>query len=162
MAWDAFLTIDGVEGESQRTGHEGQIEITSFQFGASNPSSVGHGSGGGTGTVSISSFNITKRTDATSPALFQKCCEGEHYPTAKLTLYKSGGSGGALDYLTYEFEEVYVDNISWSGAEGGDPIPFESVSFSFGKVTVNYATQNADGTKAGVTPGSWDVRTRTP
>jgi type VI protein secretion system component Hcp len=57
---------------------------------------------------------------------------------------------------------VYVDNISWTGSEGGDGIPYENVSFSFGKVTVNYSVQNPDGTKAGVTPGSWDVRTRTP
>ena len=162
MAWDAFFQIEGVDGEAQRAGHEGQIEIMSFSLGASNPSSVGYGSGGGTGTVSLSSFSVMKLTDATSPALFQKCCEGEHYPTAKLTLKKSGGSGGALDYLVYDFEEVYVDSIQWSGASGGDPLPTESVSFSFGKITVTYAVQNPDGTKAGETPGSWDVRTRTP
>jgi type VI secretion system secreted protein Hcp len=156
MAWDAYLTVDGVSGESKRSGHEGQIEITSFQFGASNPSSVGTGGGGGTGTVSLSSFNITKKTDAASAELFQHCCTGQHFPTAKLTLYKSGGT--ALDYLVYDFEEVFVDHITWTGQEGGDNIPHENVSFSFGKVSITYAEQNADGTRGGDHVGSWDLR----
>jgi len=54
MAWDAFMTLEGVSGESQREGHEGEIEVISFSFGASNPSSIGVGGGGGTGTVSLS------------------------------------------------------------------------------------------------------------
>ncbi len=62
----------------------------------------------------------------------------------------------------YDFEEVYVTNISWSGAEGGDPVPHESVSFAFGKVTVTYKIQGEDGTATGTKVGSWDVRTRTP
>jgi type VI secretion system secreted protein Hcp len=157
MAWDAYLTVEGVSGESKRSGHEGEIEIVSFSFGASNPSSVGIGGGGGTGTVSLSSFSILKKTDAASAELFQHCCTGMHFPTAKLTLYKSGGST-ALDYLVYDFEEVFVDSIQWSGSDGGDPVPHESVSFSFGKVSITYAEQNADGTRGGDHVGSWDVR----
>lgn len=161
-AWDAYLTVDGVTGESQRAGHEGEIEIISFDFGATNPSSVGVGSGGGTGAVSISSFNFTKKTDAASADLFKHCCSGKHFPTAKLTFYKAGGDGGALDYLIYEFEEVYVDSINWAGAEGPDAIPTEMVSFSFGKISVTYNQQDDKGAKAGSYMGSWDLRSGTP
>lgn len=160
MAWDAFLTLEGVSGESQRKGHEGEIELISFSFGASNPSSIGVGSGGGTGTVSLSSFNVMKKTDAASVGMFQANCQGLHFPTAKASLYKSGGEAPLL-YLAFEFEEVYVDNIQWSGAEGGDNIPMESVSFSFGKVTITYTQQNPDGTAGGDFVGSWDCRTGT-
>ena len=160
MAWDAFLTVEGISGESQRSGHEGQIEIIAFGFGGSNPSSVGVGGGGGTGTVSLSSFNITKKTDASSAELFQKMCQGTHYPTAEITMYKSGGDQ-SLAFLKYQFEEVYVDSIQWSGASGGDNIPMESVSMSFGKVTIEYVEQNPDGTAGGSHAGSWDLRTRT-
>lgn len=158
MAWDAYLTIEGVSGESQRSGHEGEIEIISFDFGASNPSSVGVGSGGGTGTVSLSPFTVVKKTDAASAELFMKCCTGEHFPTGKLTLYKSGGSA-ALDYLVYDFEELYVSAIQWSGADSGDPVPQEVVNFDFGRVEITYAEQNPDGTRGGDHVGSWDVRT---
>jgi type VI secretion system secreted protein Hcp len=160
MAWDAFLTLDGVSGESQRAGHEGEIELISFSFGASNPASIGIGSGGGTGKVSLSSFNVMKKTDASSVGMFRASCMGQHFPTAKATLYKSGGSEPLL-YLLFDFEEVYVDHIQWSGAEGGDNIPMESVSFSFGKVTITYTQQNPDGTAGGDFEGSWDVRTGT-
>ncbi|MGD2120803.1 MAG: type VI secretion system tube protein Hcp [Gemmatimonadota bacterium] len=161
--WDAYLEVEGVSGESMRAGHEDQIEVISFDFSASNPSSVGIGSGGGVGAVNLSSFNFMKKTDASSADLFKHCCSGKHFPTATLTLYKAGGDGGALDYLIYEFEEVYVDAINWSGSEGGgDGIPLEQVSFSFGKVVVTYNQQDEKGAKAGSFMGSWDVRTKTP
>lgn len=160
--WDAYLTVEGVESESLREGHEGEIEVLAFQFGGSNISSVGQGGGGGTGVVSLSEFTVQKKTDAGSAELFKHMCTGEHFPTAKLTLYKSGGSAGPLDYLVYDFEEVYCTNISWSGAEGGDPVPHEAVSFSFGSVLVTYKIQGEDGTAQGNKTGGWDVRTRTP
>jgi type VI secretion system secreted protein Hcp len=152
--WDAYLTVEGVDGESQRAGHEGEIELLSFSFGASNPSSIGIGGGGGVGTVDIQSFE--KHTDAASAELFKHCCSGKHFKTAKVTLYKAGGDGGALDYLIFDFEEVYVDNIQWSGSEGSG-IPTEVASFSFGKVVVTYNQQDSAGAKSGSFMGSWDV-----
>ena len=159
--WDAYLTVEGVTGESKRAGHEGEIEIISFDFTASNPSSVGTGSGGGIGAVQLSSFNFVKKTDAASADLFKHCCSGKHFDKAKLTLYKAAGDAGALDYLIYEFEEVYVDHLNWSGSQGGDEgIPLESVSFSFGKIVVTYNQQDEKGAKAGSYMGSWDVRSK--
>ncbi len=159
--WDAYLTVEGISGESKRAGHEEQIELQSFSFGASNPSSIGIGSGGGVGAVDIHSFSFEKYTDAASAELFKHCCAGKHFPTAKVTLYKAGGDGGPVDYLVFDFEEVYVDNIQWSGSEG-QGIPMETVDFSFGKVVVTYNQQDSAGAKAGSFMGSWDIRTGQP
>ena len=156
--WDAYLTVEGVDGESQRDGHEGQIELVSFSFGASNPSSIGIGAGGGIGAVDLQAFTFEKNTDAASAELFKACCQGNHFTTATVTLYKAGGTGGPVDYLIFEFEEVYVDNIQWSGSEAIG-IPTEVVSFSFGKVVVTYNQQDSGGAKSGSFMGSWDVRT---
>lgn len=161
MAWDAYLKVEGLKGESKRKGHEGEIEVISFSFGAQNQSSVGIGGGGGTGVVSLSSMSIMKKTEATSAELFQHICTGEHFPTAVLSMYKSGGAAGPLLYLTMEFEEFYPDSIQWSGSAGGDDVPMESVTFAFGKVTFTYSEQNPDGTKGGDHVGSWDVRSKT-
>jgi len=156
MAFDAFLKIEGVDGDSTRKGFEKQMEILSFSFGASNPSTIGAGGGGGGGgKVSVSSFNIMKRSDGASPLLFLACCQGDHYAKAAVTLNKSAGKA-PIDFIKYEFEEVYVDNIQWSGASGGDDTPTESVSFSFAKVTVTYTPQKADGSKGSPAVGSWD------
>lgn len=161
MAWDVYLQIEGVKGESKRDGHVEEIELDSFSLGGSNPASVGQGSGGGTGTVSLSSFSISKKTDAASTALFSAMCNGDHFPKAKLTMFVSGGKK-ALEKLVYEFEEVFVDSMNWSAGDGGGAVPNESISFAFGKITITYKAQNPDGTEAGAYPTSWDVRTGVP
>ncbi|HET6763038.1 MAG TPA: type VI secretion system tube protein Hcp, partial [Longimicrobiaceae bacterium] len=85
MAFDAFLKIDGVDGDSTRAGFEKTIEIRSFSWGATNTATVGSsGAGGGAGRATLSSFNFLKATDAASPTLFQGCCSGKHYPKAKV------------------------------------------------------------------------------
>jgi type VI secretion system secreted protein Hcp len=157
MAFDAFLKIEGVPGEATRKGFEKQMEIQSFSWGASNPSTIGGGQGGGGGgRVSVSSFNVMKKTDASSPILFQACCKGDHFPTAVVTLNKAAGAT-ALDFIKYEFDEVYVDSVQWSGSSGGDDTPSESVSFSFGKVSITYTPQNKDGSKGSPAVGAWDL-----
>lgn len=158
MAFDSFIKIPGVDGESKRKGFEKQIEVYSFSLGASNPTTIGAGGGGGAGKVSISSFNFMKKTDITSPVLFQACCDGTHYDKVSITLNKSGGKA-PVDFLKYEFEQVYVESIQWSGSSGGDDTPTESVSFAFGKMVVTYTGQNPDGTKGAVKSGQWDLTT---
>jgi len=160
-SWDGYLTVEGIKGESQRKGHEGEIELIAFSFGGTNPSSIGIGKGGGTGTVNLSSFTFVKNCDAASAELFQHMCMGKHFPKAILTMYKSAGDE-ALDYLVFEFEEAYVDSINWHGSEGGGGGTTEDVSMSFGKMLIQYNEQNPDGTKGGAHVGSWDVRAGTP
>ncbi len=158
MATDAYLFLsDEVGGESQRAGHEGHIEVLAWSFGGMNPASVGIGSGGGVGSVTLQDFNITKYTDSSTAALFQMMCEGQHFPEAKLTLYKAGGSAGALPYLTYEFQEVYITSMSLGGS-GAEDLPTENVTFAFGKLVMTYTQQSSDGTATGDYVGSWDVR----
>ncbi|HEX6815080.1 MAG TPA: type VI secretion system tube protein Hcp [Gemmatimonadaceae bacterium] len=158
MAFDSYLKLDGVDGESVRSGFEKWIEIYSFSMGASNPSSIGtSGAGAGAGKVSLSGFNFMKKTDAASPKMFQMCCEGKHFPKASLILNKAGGDK-SISYLKYDFTEVFVDSIQWSGASGGDDTPAESVSLAFGSVNVTYTPQKADGTPGSAVIAGWDIK----
>lgn len=157
MAFDAFLKIGDIKGESTRKGFEEQIEILSFSVGASNPTTIGSGGGGGSGKASLSSFNVMKMSDKASPVLFQKCCQGAHFPKATITLHKAGGDE-AVDYLVYELERVYVESVQWSGSSGGDDRPSESLSLAFGKITVTYTEQTETGAKGSPVVGTWDVQ----
>jgi type VI secretion system secreted protein Hcp len=159
VAFDAFLKLDTIEGESTRKGFEKQMEILSFSFGAMNPVTIGSAAkGGGGGKASLSAFSVMKISDAASPQMFQACCKGQHFPKAKVTLRKAGGT--AMDYLVYEFEKCYVDSIQWSGSSGGDDRPVESLSITFGKVTITYTPQDEKGNPAGKPIiGMWDVTT---
>ena len=50
--------------------------------------------------------------------------------------------GGQKVFLEYDFTDVMVESIQWSGSSGGDDTPTESVSFAFAKVTIKYSLQD--------------------
>lgn len=159
MAFDAYLKLDGIDGETVRAGFEKWIEIYSFSMGASNPATIGtSGAGAGAGKVSLSAFSFMKKTDSASPKMFQMCCEGKHFPKASLVLNKAGGDK-SISYLKYDFTEVFVESIQWSGASGGDDTPAESVSLAYGAVNVTYTPQKADGTPGSAVIAGWNVKT---
>jgi type VI secretion system secreted protein Hcp len=155
VAYDAFIKLDGIKGEATAKKFEDAIDIYSFSWGASNP--VSHtGSGFGAGKVSVSSFNIMKKTDKASSPLFNACCSGQHIPKASVHLRKAGGEQN--EFLVYNFGDVMVESIQWSGSSGGDDTPTESVSLAFGKVEIKYMPQDMKGSAAGGIIGSWDLK----
>lgn len=159
MAFDTFLKIKGVEGEAMHSKHANEIEIYSFSWGASNPTTVGSGTGGlSAGKVSVSSFNIMKKTDKTSPVLFNACCNGKHFDDAIVTMNKASGDAGQAPFLTYTFTDVMIESIQWSGSTGGDDTPTESVSMAFAKVEIEYQQQDAKGAVGKPVLGSWDLQ----
>jgi type VI secretion system secreted protein Hcp len=163
MAFDTYMNIDEgkvVKGEATAKDMSGFFEIYSFSWGASNPTTVGTGATGlAAGKVSVSSFNIMKKSDNSSPLLFSACCAGQHYKTAKVVLRKATGTdGGQKPFLTYSFTDVMVESIQWSGSSGGDDTPTESVSFAFGKVDIEYFLQDTEkGTMKAGNKASWDL-----
>jgi type VI secretion system secreted protein Hcp len=162
MAFDAFLKLDTITGESTDTTFAGCMEIFSFSLGAANPVTISSASGGGGGgKASLSSLNFTKKTDSASPNLYQTCVTGAHLATGTLVLRKAGGT--ALVYLTYGLQVVYVDSVQWSGSTGGDDTPTESVSLTFGALTIDYQPQDNTGApKGGAIHGGWNVQTNAP
>jgi type VI secretion system secreted protein Hcp len=160
MAFDAFLKLDGIKGESKDSKHAGETEIYSFSFGAHNPTTIGSATtGAGAGKVSFNPFSFMKKTDSASPLLFQACCQGSHIATGALTLRKAGGDN-PLEYLKWKFAEVFIDSIQWAGSSGGDDAPTESVTFVYGQQTIDYQPQSAKGAaEGGAIHGGWDVTT---
>lgn len=166
MAFDTYLIIeDGkkVGGEATAAGLEpatGWFEIFSFSWGASNPTTVGTtGAGLSAGKVSVSSFNIMKKTDNASAQLFGFCCNGQHFKTAKVVMRKAAGTAGKQGvFLEYNFEDVMVESIQWSGSTGGDDTPTESISLAFAKVSIQYYKQDTvTGAVTKGNTGSWDL-----
>src|SRR5688500_12272034 len=137
MAFDTFIKIKDVEGEAMQGNHVGEIEILSFSWGASNPTTVGSGTGGlSAGKAEVSRFNIMKKSDKASPVLFQACCNGKHFADAVVTLNKASGERGQSPFLKYTFTDCMIESVQWSGSTGGDDTPTESVSIAFAKVEI--------------------------
>jgi type VI secretion system secreted protein Hcp len=167
MAFDTYLNIQGgspaIVGEATATGltpATGNIEIYSFSMGASNPTTVGTQSGGlSAGKVSVSSFNVMKKSDNASPLLFTACCNGQHYPTATVSCRKAAGTAGKQGvFLLFTFTDVMIESIQWSGSSGGDDTPTESLSIAFAAVSVQWSLQNSvTGALSAGNVGSWDL-----
>jgi type VI secretion system secreted protein Hcp len=154
MAFDAFMYFTGgavpVQGETLDSDFSKQkaFELKSFKIEVKNPSSLGSAGGGaGTGKCSFEPFEVTKATDNCSPSLFKTCATGTHYPTATIAIRNAGGGGATktgAPYLTYVFNCVFVNSVSWSGSSGDD-LPEETVQFAYGSVTVTYTPQQSSG-----------------
>jgi type VI secretion system secreted protein Hcp len=160
MAFDTYIAIDTVDGEATQAKHEKWIEIYSFSWGASNPTTVGSGTSGlAAGKVSVSSFNIMKKTETSSAKLFAACCAGQHFPKATVEMSKATGTSGEQQvFLKYVFTDVMVESVQWSGSTGGDDTPTESVSFAFAKCAITYSKQDeATGAMSAAGDASWDL-----
>lgn len=162
MAVDLFLKIDGIQGESQKSGHQGDIDIVSFDFGAMQHGAFHTGgAGGGSGKAEISDVRIQKQVDKSSPLLFQACTTGKHIPTVIIYSQKAGNGQTPLKYYQIKMEDVLVSNVSNNGASSGDAIT-ESVTFNCAKVTFDYQAQNASGgPDGGVVTAGFDIRKAT-
>jgi type VI secretion system secreted protein Hcp len=159
MAVEMFLKLkDDVPGEVKASGHEGEIGILSFSFGANNPSSVASGSTGrGAGKVDLQNLSIHKEVDLASPVLFQHCCSGTHFDEATLIVREAGGKD-PVEYWTMKMKQVFVDTISWGASSGGGK-PGETVNLSFTECKITYWSQSEKGAKDKKAEAGWNVQT---
>jgi len=156
MATEIYLTLDGVTGESQKSGAEGWIEVFSFSNGAHNPSGVSSGTGSGTGKVDISSISLQKQLDSSSQNLFLHCCNGTHISKGTMMVREATGSDTTQTFFQYDMTEVFVDSISWGGGSSAGK-PSESLSISSKTLQITYIPQNADGSLGSKQVTGWDI-----
>jgi type VI secretion system secreted protein Hcp len=134
MAFDAFLKIEGIPGESTDRLHKDWIDILSFSWGVSNTSTGGSGGGGGAGKASVHDFSVVKYIDVASPALFEQCCTGQHVKEAAFELTNQRDQS----FYKLTFTDVLISSVSPNGTTGGRA-PMEQLSFTFGQVDISAA-----------------------
>ncbi|MFT3809637.1 MAG: type VI secretion system tube protein Hcp [Micropepsaceae bacterium] len=154
MASDYLLEIDGVKGETKDGKLTDCIEVDSFSWGASNPTSFGAGGGGGTGKVSMNDVHFTKKTDKASPELFFRCANGEHLTKAVLHVRKAGKQ--QQEFYTVTLDTLAVSSFQSGGHTGGGIT--EAFSLGFAKVQFEYKEQNDAGTTLSAVKRGWDVQ----
>jgi type VI secretion system secreted protein Hcp len=155
-AVDYFLKIDGVEGESQDQTHKGEIQLSSWSWGASNTGTMQAGGGGGGGKASMQDFSFSMPVNKATPKLMQKLASGEHIKRAVLTCRKAGKT--PQEYLKVTFEDIIVSSYSTGGSQGGDTIPDEHIAMNFAKITFEYREQKADGSLGGAVVATHDMK----
>jgi type VI secretion system secreted protein Hcp len=156
MAFDAFLKIDGLPGESTDDKHKDWIEVLSYSWGVSQSASRSASTSGGASSerADFQDFSIVKAMDKASPKLALACAQGKHFKDVALELCRAGGD--KLKYMEYKLEEVIVSSASVGGGGGGEPT--ESVTFNYGKINWTYTQQKrSDGTGGGQIAAKWDL-----
>ena len=148
-----YMKINGIDGDVTAVGHEKEIQLNSFQFGASNSGTSSSGGGGGAGKTSISDIVFTKIMDKSSPLLFKNTVTGAHIP--KVDIYFVNNGKNTQTYAHYVLEDVLIS--SYSVSSGGD-IPSESLSLNFAKILFEFSPTKPDGTLDTPISVTWDIQ----
>lgn len=161
MAFDAFLKIEGIPGESTDAKHKDWIEVLSFSWGVSQSASASASKSTGgartSGRTDHTDFTIAKALDKATPKLFLNCCNGKHI--SKIEVHLNRSTGDKQVYMKYVMEDCIVSSFQTSGAsQGGDPVPTEQVSFNYGKITLTYTeTDHKTGKAGGNVEANWSL-----
>jgi len=158
MAYDAFLKLDGIPGESTDDKHKDWIEILSYSSGVSQPAVAARSTGGAAsaGRVNVQDFSIVHTLDKASPKLFLSCCKGEHIKVVTLELCRA--TGDKQKYMEYKMSDVLVSSVRPGGSsKAGDTLPLEEVSFNYGKIEITYTQTDQTGKPKGDVKANWDL-----
>jgi type VI secretion system Hcp family effector len=145
MAFDAFIKISSIKGESQDFHHPGWIEVVKYGFAVGQQISRTTGScGGATAQRSdFSEFVFKKELDVSSPLLSLACAEGRHVD--KVILDVCGASGEEMSFMQYELRNCLISHVSTLHKHY---FAMEIVRIDFGKIYWIYTRQNRTGGSA--------------
>jgi type VI secretion system secreted protein Hcp len=152
MAGEIILKIEGIDGRSSVEGHEGEIDVVAWSWGASHSGGV-HSAGSGAGKVSITDLSLTKYVDLATPALWFHCSRGTHIADAVLTVRRVGDE--PFEYLVVTMTDVMLSSVSIAGNESDHAT--ENVTLKFAKVKMKYTAQTPQGTPGSSKTYSWDI-----
>ena len=152
---DGFVQFEGISGESTDKDHKNWIDITSFEQGASSPSSSSSRTGRSRAAAQFSDIKITKGLDAASPKLAEALAQGKAFSRVKLQLTASLG-GTRTTYYEVELKNVRITSYQVGGSADGAPT--EELSLNFEEIKVTYTKHDANGKKAGSVSYTWKLR----
>ena len=151
-AYEAFLQIDGIAGDSADLKHKGMIEIESFSWGATQSGSVRPG------RAFADDLDFVSPVSSASPALFKAAATGEHIKKAVLFVRKAGGE--QQDYLKVTLQDVLVSSLQTRSLNDGNPL--EELSFRFSRIEEEYRPTLGDGSLGDPLTSAWNVAQGSP
>jgi len=158
MAFDAFIKIKDINGESTDEKHKDWIEVISYNHGVTQSvSSTASSSGGASAErANFQDFSFTKQLDIASPALSLACADGTHIDEIIVELCRAGTD--KVKFMEYKMTNCLICGVTIQGAGDGD-LPTESVAIAYGKISWAYTKQDRQGGKAtGNMAAGWDLQ----
>lgn len=111
MAYEYFLKLDGVMGDSNDPRHFGEIEIESVTWGFDRQGTHNGGGGGGSGSPTVTDLVMFKRRDRTTPILIVASSQGRNFKEARLTIEKRSLLGAMLISHVVDMRSIIVDSV---------------------------------------------------
>jgi type VI secretion system secreted protein Hcp len=145
-AFDAFLKIEGVPGESTDASHAGWIRVDSLQFGLTGGSALA--------PTQLAPLTLRKRIDKASPLLAKACATGQHIAQAKLELIRTTPKRTRFYQIT--LEDVLVTSASSFGVTDDNSLP-ETIQLAAGQWSWAYTEFELDGRPIQDLESYWDV-----
>lgn len=159
MAFDAFVKIDGIPGESTDSKHKDWIEILSFHWGVTQLGTARRSEAGAAGSerVTHNDFSFVHHLDKASAKLFLACCDGTHIKNIVVELCRA--TGDKTKYMDYKLYDNIITSVGPGGASGdAGSVPLEEVKINYGKIELTYtATDHQTGKPAGDIKAGWDL-----
>lgn len=131
------------KGEAVASGHEGDICVRSWNWGAMASSAIGATQA--TARRSYKCLTLVKGFDTASTALLSALATNDEIKEAKLTVRKAGSE--QIDYFTITLHGARVASVDQATSEEG--LDIETVTLLFTKVTEEYRPQTSTGAKGG-------------
>ena len=172
MAFEAYLYIDGVRGDSTseiglspdkrvaKSAGGGPIEIKSYGLSLEMPLVENRSATGAVtvGRANFAEFETAKSLDVSTGALLFYCLSGKHIKQAVVAVYRAtdeGGDGKPTLYMQAIYNNIVITEVGVSG--GGDEMPSETLKFNYGNVKlVYYKTSPTTGKSEGLAEFHWD------
>ncbi len=146
---NVHLEIPPIKGDSKVDKYAEQVDCLSWSWGVSQAANMHQSTGGSAGASHVNDVVVVKGMDKSSSNFFHMCSTGKHFEKATLHCTKSAGDAGRIEWFTIIMERVVISSVMPSGGGAGD-MGTESITLNFGKYTIKYAEQGADGAaKAG-------------
>lgn len=144
-----YCEYEGVTGNCTADGYEGHIPCLSVQFGLSRGISMepGRCSNRESTRPNISEITITKEADSSCTSLFKDGVSGNQGTTCTIKFVRTG-TEKVEEFMSYTLENCMISSYSISC--DAESAPYETISFSFTKILVNY--NDSDASNAGGSP----------
>jgi type VI secretion system secreted protein Hcp len=167
-AFDIFLKLDGIEGESTTKGHAKEIGVVSYDQSIDLTVISSGGGGGGAGKATFSGVRFRKLLDTASIPIALACASGRHIASARFAFRRPSP---ALDYYVVTLEDVLVTHTGeCATTDAQSPLRFETlaksptgaalleeVTLHFAKIRWEYRAVGPKGQALPPITGGWDV-----
>ena len=154
FAFDMYLTIEGIPGESKVGDHEDEIDVLSWSWGARQSEGIAR--------PDYQDLTITKYIDKSSPILAVYACAGgtpagsSPISYAKLEICSAEDSNNCI--MEYLISDVNVTSVNTVGyIRTSNERPTEEVTFNYRKIEWTYVMSDGNSIHTG-----WDIDADAP